>query len=200
MSDDGRYVAFDSTATNLVTPDANGNAPDIFTRAAVVPQIDSVARVGSLTFGGQFEAAPRLGWGRHTLRITGKGFGPDVSVALGAGVTILNVQRTPTQINVELSVANGSSGTRDVTVSNVGLLPINSIASSQVCTACVAIQRWVTVPDPVPSNYQLVRVLSNNEFTPATNWPGIASLFISASELWLHSETFFQSLPTGSTT
>ena len=152
MSDDGRYVAFDSTATNLVTPDANGNAHDIFTRAAVVPHIDSVARVGSLTFGGQFEAAPRLGWGRHTLRITGKGFGPDVSVALGAGVTILNVQRTPTQINVELRVANGSSGTRDVTVSNVGLLPINSIASSQVCSACVAIQRWVTVPDPVPSD------------------------------------------------
>ena len=76
LSDDGRYVAFDSTATNLVTPDANGSAPDIFTRAAVVPQIDSVARVGSLAFGGQFEAAPRLGWGRHTLRITGKGFGP----------------------------------------------------------------------------------------------------------------------------
>ena len=121
-----------------------------------------------------------------------------MSVALGAGVTILSVQRTPTQINVELSVANGSGGTRDVTVSNVGLLPINSVASSQVCSACVAIQRWVTVPDPVPSNDRLVRVLSNNEFTPATNWPGIDSLFISAGELWLHSETFFQSLPTGS--
>ena len=30
MSGDGKYVAFDSTATNFVTPDANGNLPDVY--------------------------------------------------------------------------------------------------------------------------------------------------------------------------
>ena len=120
-----------------------------------------------------------------------------MSVQLGAGVTILSVQSTPTQINVDVRVADGSGGTRDLSVSNVGLLPINSLTSSQVCSACVAIQRWVTVPDPVPSGQQLVRILSNNEFTPATNWPGISSLYISTGELWVQSP-MFSSLPTGS--
>ena len=192
MSSDGRYVAFASNATNLATPDANGPQPDVFTHAAVVPTIATVVRVGPSVFGGTFVSPARLRWGQNTLRIIGQGFGPDVSVDLGAGVSVVGMQHSPSQIDLEVSVANGSSGTRNLVVDN-GASPFGGRLSAQVCIGCVSIQRWVTVNDPVPrgsaQSTVFFRVLSNNEFTSATIWPGQVSFSIASSELWVTNST-----------
>ena len=109
LSSDGKYVVYDSTATTSRAPDANGNAPDIFTHAGIVPEIDQVtcqASIGPAPFG----IGPACACGQNTLRIAGKGFGPDASVNLGVGVTTVVVSATPTLLTVQATVANGSSG------------------------------------------------------------------------------------------
>ena len=136
-----------------------------------MPQIDAVKRVKG-SFQGMVHA-PNLAWGANTLRITGKGFGPDVSVDLGAGVTINNIQRTPTQIDVALTVANGASGTRNVTVKNPATAGVAGGSTDQACTGCVSLQRWATSPDPVPFAFPIIVLTSNNEFTPATTASGL---------------------------
>lgn len=176
LSDDGRYVAFDSTATNLATPDSNASAPDIFTRAAIVPRIDGVARLGT--------NASWVGWGTSTLRITGAGFGPGVAVDLGAGVTILGVHEAPTQIDVDISVATGSApGVRNVVVDNLGALAIDNRSSTRVCSSCLTIQRWLTAPDLVVYPAPIVRVFSQNEFTPSTHSPLWPTQYVSPGEV-----------------
>jgi hypothetical protein len=49
VSDDGRYVAFTSTATNLVSNDANGAVADVFVRdlAAATTEVASLTRTGA---------------------------------------------------------------------------------------------------------------------------------------------------------
>ena len=95
-----------------------------------------------------------------------------MSVDLGAGVTINNIQRTPTQIDVELTVANGASGTRNLTVTNLATAGVAGGSTGQECTGCVSLQRWATSPDPVPFAFPIIVLTSNNEFTPATTAPG----------------------------
>ena len=129
--------------------------------------------------------APTLAWGPNTLRITGKGFGPNVSVDLGAGVTINNVQHTPTQIDVDLTVANGGSGTRNVTVTNLATAGVAGGSTDQACTGCVSIRRWATSPDPVPVGFPVIVLTSNNEFTPATTASGFTTSYESPSDIVL---------------
>ena len=64
LSADGRYVAFNSDATNLVTPDANG-VFDVFTRAAIVPQIYTVKRADLVFPLGHVESAPAVALGHE---------------------------------------------------------------------------------------------------------------------------------------
>ena len=182
ISADGNYIAFESNGTNLVTPDTNGTL-DVFTRGAIVPQIDEVKRVHGSFLG--MVHAPTLAWGPNTLRITGKGFGPNVSVDLGAGVTINNVQHTPTQIDVDLTVANGGSGTRNVTVTNLATAGVAGGSTDQACTGCVSIRRWATSPDPVPVGFPVIVLTSNNEFTPATTASGFTTSYESPSDIVL---------------
>ena len=198
MSGDGKYVAFESTATNFVTPDANGNSPDVYTRGAIVPRIDSVTRTGSATFVGAYVAAPRLKWGANTLHVAGKGFGNDVSVGLGAGVTVLDVQETPTELVVQVDVANGSTGTRDLIVNNNGVYEPSGHASTQVCFACVSIQRWVTAPDPISqiADPNFVIVLSNNEFTNQTSAPRTSPALSTRASSSTSTRTSLRSRPT----
>ena len=134
LSANGRYVAFETEATNFTETDANGPATDVFTRAAIVPRVDSVVRAGSTA-----NPAP-LDPGSNTLHITGKGFGPDVIVGLGNGATVTVVGHTPSQITAEVVVASGAvTGPRDVFVSNLGF-PISGLSSIGVCSKCVTIQ------------------------------------------------------------
>ena len=100
----------------------------------IVPRVDSVVRAGSTA-----NPAP-LDPGSNTLHITGKGFGPDVIVGLGNGVTVTVVGHTPSQITAEVVVASGAvTGPRDVFVSNLGF-PISGLSSIGVCSKCVTIQ------------------------------------------------------------
>ena len=186
MSGDGKYVAFDSTATNFVTPDANGNLPDVYTRAAIVPRIDGVTRTGSASYVGAYVAPPRIKWGANTLHVAGKGFSNDVSVGLGDGVTVLDVQATPTELVVQVDVANGSTGTRNLVVNNNGVYEPSGHASTQVCVGCVSIQRWVTAPDPISevADPNFVIVLSNNEFTNQTSAPPYFAGTVNPSEFF----------------
>jgi len=182
ISADGNYIAFESNATNIVTPDTNGTL-DVFTRGAIVPQIDDVKRVHG-SFQGMVHA-PNLAWGPNKLRITGKGFGPNVSVDLGAGVTINNVQHSPTQIDIDLTVANGASGTRNLKVTNLATAGVAGGATDQGCTGCVTIQRWATSPDPVPVGFPIIVLTSNGEFTPSTTASGFGVSFSSPNDVFL---------------
>jgi hypothetical protein len=92
-----------------------------------VPRIDNVSPA-LLTSGG------------HTLHITGARFGPVVAVQLGSDVTILDIQHTGTQIDVDRTVANGATGTRDVVVLNLASPGIGGAESIQSCGRCVTIQ------------------------------------------------------------
>ena len=95
----------------------------MFTRAAIVPRVDSVFHAGSTA-----SPAP-LDPGSNTLHITGKGFGPDVVMGVGNGVTVTVLSHTASQITAEVVVANSAeTGPRDVFVSNLGL-PISGLSS-----------------------------------------------------------------------
>jgi Tol biopolymer transport system component len=183
ISTDGNYVAFDSVATNLVAGDTNG-AQDVFTRGAIVPQIDSVNRLA-----GPYLWAPHLPWGPTSLRITGRGFGSNISVDLGADVTILGMTHAPTQIVLQLAVTDGSTGARNVVVKNLATPGVAGGASTRVCVACLSIQRWVTNPDPIPYPYGglaiAVGLLSHNEFTPSTRAQGYGTSYSSGDALVL---------------
>ncbi len=134
LSANGKYVAFETEATNFTETDANGPVTDVFTRAAIVPRVDSVVRAGSTA-----SPAP-LDPGSNTLHITGKGFGPDVVVGVGNGVTVTVLSHTASQITAEVVVASSAeTGPRDVFVSNLGL-PISGLSSIGLCSKCVTVQ------------------------------------------------------------
>ena len=137
MSDDGRYVAFTSTATNLATPDPNGGGFDVFVRAAVVPEITTVKAIDPNT---SAEIPPVLRPGTNLLRVHGRGFGPTVTALLGSGIT---VTVTATQFDrVELTAAvapTAATGLRDISVANLGSGIGPNTGSLRTCTNCVEI-------------------------------------------------------------
>jgi WD40-like Beta Propeller Repeat len=185
MSADGRLVAFHSGAANLVSPDANGVAYDVFTHAAIVPQIFSVTRSDIIFFLGPVESAPRLHWGANKVHINGKGFAPDVTVDLGAGLTISNVQITPTDITFDATVPSGTAaGTRNLVIENPASVALGGRGGTQVCVGCVSIQRWSTAPDPVNSRSPIA-VLSDGEFTSATVSPDFVTIAVFPTQIWL---------------
>ena len=153
---------------------------------AIVPRIDSVTRTGSASYVGAYVAPPCIKWGVNTLHVAGKGFSNDVSVGLGDGVTVLDVQATPTELVVQVDVANGSTGTRNLVVNNNGVYEPSGHASTQVCVGCVSIQRWVTAPDPISevADPNFVIVLSNNEFTNQTSAPPYFAGTVNPSEFF----------------
>ena len=184
LSADGRYVAFNSDATNLVTPDANG-VFDVFTRAAIVPQIYTVTRADLVFPLGHVESAPRLHWGTNTVHVNGQGFAPDATVDLGAGITIGNVQVSPTDITFVATVPNGTAAAkRNLIVDNSPSAAFGGRGGTQLCAACVSIQRWATAPDPIVGG-QYIDLFSNGEFTSATLVRGFTTIFLTPDVLLL---------------
>ena len=137
LSEDGRYIAFTSTATNLATPDPNGGGFDVFVRAAVVPEITTVK--GSIP-GRRAEIPPVLHPGTNLLRVHGRGFGPTVTALLGSGIT---VTVTATQFDhVELTAVvapTAATGPRDISVANLGSGIGPNSGSLRTCTNCVGV-------------------------------------------------------------
>jgi tricorn protease-like protein len=109
ISGDGRYIAYVSSAANLVTNDSNGRW-DVFVRANPVLTVASAsprsAARGAIT----------------TITLTGTNFLTGVSAHLGNNVTLIAVNRASENqvmltINVESSAA---TGLRSVVVYNTG--------------------------------------------------------------------------------
>ncbi len=136
ISDDGAYVGFMSRARNLRTPDTNPSM-DIFVRAAVVPEIDSVKAVDPNT---QAEIPPVLHPGTNELVVRGRGFGSPITGLLGEGVTVSVLYVDPVELRLHAVVAAGTAaGTRTLGVANLGTgLGVNS-GALQNCTNCVQI-------------------------------------------------------------
>jgi hypothetical protein len=154
-----------------------------------------VVRYGQLFPLGNFESAAHLNWGPHivpnSLHIRGAGFAPDATVDLGAGVTISNVVRTPTDITFDVDVPNGTAaGTRNVVVENPPSPALGGRGGTQVCFACVGIQRWVVLPDPTVSNPPFALVVSNGEFTATTQGTGFGATYLNESMLLLTGASF----------
>ncbi len=106
VSHDGRYVAFQSGAPNLVDRDTNGQ-DDVFTRFILAPRIDSVSPA-SIARGGS-----------ATLVVTGSGFLPGASIfGLGDGVTVGATTRvSDTRLQATVTVASAAPiGSRAVWV------------------------------------------------------------------------------------
>jgi N-acetylglucosamine-6-sulfatase len=113
LSEDGRYVAFQSNATNLVTKDSN-SADDVFLKYARQVTVTGISQA----------AAPR-GTNDVAITITGSGFEPGSRVEIPnadgsptAAVTVQNVNVvSDSQITATLSVPLGSPlGPRNVRV------------------------------------------------------------------------------------
>jgi Tol biopolymer transport system component len=107
---DGRYVAFPTKATNIVTPDANGSGFDVMIRANPVPTITSatpttVARGATAT-----------------ITVNGTYFIPGVAGAFGDGITINSTTRvSESQVKFTIKVApTAATGNRNVIVFLVG--------------------------------------------------------------------------------
>ena len=117
VSGDGVYIAFASEAQNLEVPDTNADA-DVFVRAAVVPEIDSVVVIDPNTGG---ELPPVLHPGSNELLVKGHGFGPVVSASLGRGVTSTTSTVQHHQVRLLVVVAPGTpAGSRNLVVANAG--------------------------------------------------------------------------------
>jgi Tol biopolymer transport system component len=139
ISGDGRYVAFTSTAHNLETPDTNPN-PDIFVRAAIVPEIDSVCAVDPNTLVCSDPAV--LGPGSHTILILGRGFGLGVTVLLGAGVSVTSTYPySSNALVVTVNVAGSAApGPRDASVANPGSGIGPTSGAMRTCANCLTIE------------------------------------------------------------
>jgi Tol biopolymer transport system component len=136
ISGDGVYVSFSSIAHNLEAPDTNPNL-DIFVRASVVPEIDSVVAIDPNT---QTEIPPVLHPGTNELLVMGRGFASSVTGLLGNGVTISVLSAQPDQVRLRADVASGAAaGPRTLSVANLGSgIGINN-GSMGACTNCVQI-------------------------------------------------------------
>jgi Tol biopolymer transport system component len=137
LSNDGRYIAFTSSATNLATPDPNGGGFDVFVRAAIVPEITNVNVV---EVGTGSELPPVLHVGTNQVRVHGRGFGPTVTALLGSGIT---VTVTATQFDrVELTAVvapTAPTGPRDISIGNLGSGIGPNTGSLRTCTGCVQV-------------------------------------------------------------
>jgi Tol biopolymer transport system component len=106
---DGRYVGFNTVATNLVTPDANGATNDLMIRANPVPTITS----------------PTISFSHGatgTMTVNGTYFLAGVSAAFGDGITLTATNLVnENQVKFTIKVAaNAATGDRSVTVYNTG--------------------------------------------------------------------------------
>jgi len=133
VSGDGRYVAFDSSASDLVPRDGNGLS-DVFVRAVVTPTVDSVTPA-SLARGTT-----------ATLTVTGSGFFPGALASAEAftengGVTVNSVTvLSETQLQVSVSVAaDAPAGTRHLAVWNPGTGPGVLATGYGGCADCLTI-------------------------------------------------------------
>ncbi len=131
LSRDGRYVAFESFASNLVDGDTN-NAFDVFTRFAIPPTVDSVTpAVGTRGSGPQTVAV----FGSHFL------YGPDPTVDFGPGVTVQSItNRRPGEVDVTITIAgNAPTGPHTVFVLDTGTGPGPAAVGGGGCQSCFTV-------------------------------------------------------------
>jgi Tol biopolymer transport system component len=132
ISADGRYVAFDSVASNLVGGDGN-QAYDVFVRAFGEPTVESLAPA-EITRGVS-----------ATLRIVGNGFLPGTQVSMNtfgtSGVTVTSVNvLSETQLEVSVTVDPlATIGERHVIVWNPGTGPGELATGFGVCFGCLTV-------------------------------------------------------------
>lgn len=109
ISGDGRYVAMWTYATNLVTPDDNGQL-DVVVHANPVPTVTSASPT-SVARGAS-----------ATITVNGTSFLPGVQGLFGDGITVTNVNRvSDTQVKFSITVAAGAkTGARQVLVFLLG--------------------------------------------------------------------------------
>jgi hypothetical protein len=129
LSDDGRYVAFDSWSADLVANDTNG-VKDIFVRAYPTPVVRSVDPA----------LVPH---GTSTkMTVTGDGFAPSPKVNVsGAGVSVTSVKQVSEhELRVSIVVDPGAAtGARSVIVTNTGTGPGPAAGDTGACSACLTI-------------------------------------------------------------
>jgi Tol biopolymer transport system component len=109
ITGDGRYVGFNTIATNLVTPDANAATNDLVIRANPVMTISS----------------PTISFSHGatgTMTVNGAYFLPGVSAVFGDGITVTAINRvSENQVKFTITVATtAATGNRSVTVYNPG--------------------------------------------------------------------------------
>lgn len=134
LSGDGRYVVFDSLASNLDWADTD-DVSDVFVRTLYQPEVVGIDR-----------ARARRGQ-TLVVTVTGRGFTATPDVSFGPGITVGSVRFLSTRsLEVVLSVArDADAGLRTVTVTN----PAGDTATRPV----VEVLRCVTppkAPRPLP--------------------------------------------------
>ncbi len=136
LSADGNFVAFTTQSPDLLTPDSNGQQSDVVVRGAMVPVLESLVTIDPFT---HLELPPILRPGANQLLIRGGGFGTDVDVMLGTGVTVTSTTEAGEQVLVSLTVAPGTPAEpRNVIVRNRGTGALFA-GTVQICDACVTI-------------------------------------------------------------
>jgi len=130
LSRDGRYVAFDTAASNLV-PDDTNNVLDIFTRFAVPPTVggitpDFAARGTTLTVHVH---------GMHFL------FNPDPTVSFGSGITVNTLSNeSPSSVDVNITISNSAAtGARPVFLLDAGTGPGATAVGGGGCASCFTV-------------------------------------------------------------
>ena len=153
-------------------------------RAAIVPGIYTVTR------------GPRLPVRAHRVRAggcTGHEHGPRLRARLRAGRDGGPRRRDhdrhrpglPDRHHVRRTVPNGTAAAnRSLVIDNPPSAAFGGRGGTQVCAACVSIQRWTTTPDPIAGG-PYIDLFSNGEFTSATHVQGFTSFFISPDVLLL---------------
>ncbi len=129
IADDGRYVAFTSLDSGIVSGDTNG-ASDVFLRAIPLPRIESVTP-SSVARGTS-----------ATITILGEGFAPQPTVqVLGAGAAVTAVTRVSEhELSVDITVDQPApTGPRTIVVSNTGTGPGPAAADSTRCGSCLTV-------------------------------------------------------------
>jgi len=132
ISADGRYVAFESLASNLVSDDTNGQQ-DVIVRANPQPTVTELAPA-SLA---RATTTP--------VTVTGSGF-IDGGLGLvvtgnGGGVTFSNITViSPTEITADATVAaEANVGARDLSVLLLGTGPGLDAGASGICVSCLTV-------------------------------------------------------------
>jgi dipeptidyl aminopeptidase/acylaminoacyl peptidase len=124
LSGDGRYVAFESGATNLVGGDTNGVA-DVFTRYVPMPKPVS--------------ATPAVARGTTaTVTLHGSWFVPGIVAWAGDGVTASITAVGPSTATMTVTVDPGATpGPRDVVVANPATPGMGG--GSATCSGCLTV-------------------------------------------------------------